>query len=43
MLRLYLDKICVIYLDDILVYLKSKKQHIKDVKNVLRALRGARL
>ena len=42
-LRLYLDKICVAYLDDILVYSRNERQHIEDVKNVLEALQGARL
>ena len=42
-LRPYLDKICVAYLDDILVYSRNERQHIEDVKNVLEALQGARL
>jgi hypothetical protein len=42
-LRDYLDKICIAYLDDILVYSKTAQQHIKDVKEVLMALMKAQL
>lgn len=42
-LRDYLDKMCIAYLDDILVYSKTAQQHIKDVKEVLMALMKAQL
>ena len=42
-LRDYLDKIYIVYLDDILVYSKTAQQHIKDVKEVLMALMKAQL
>jgi hypothetical protein len=42
-LRPYLDKTCIAYLDDILVYSQTIEQHIKDVRTVLKALEGARL
>jgi Reverse transcriptase (RNA-dependent DNA polymerase) len=38
-LREFLDQFCVTYLDDILIYLETKEQHIEHVKQVLRALR----
>ena len=34
-----LDRICIVYLDDILIYLTNRAQHKKDVKEVLRLLR----
>jgi hypothetical protein len=42
-LRPYLDQSCICYLDDILVYSKSEEQHVKDVRDILTALRGAHL
>ena len=42
-LRPYLDKTCVSYLDDILVYSADEEQHRKDVRDVLTALREAGL
>ncbi|TMD69294.1 MAG: DDE-type integrase/transposase/recombinase [Chloroflexi bacterium] len=38
-LREYLDKICVVYLDDILIYSKTKKEHKRHVKLILQALK----
>jgi hypothetical protein len=37
--RKYLDDFVVAYLDDILIYLKTKKEHIKHVIAVLKALK----
>jgi hypothetical protein len=42
-LREYLDRMCIAYLDDILIYSKTRTQHVQDVKTVLRALKAARL
>jgi hypothetical protein len=42
-LRPYLDKMCIAYLDDILVYSKTAEQHVQDVKTILKALKQARL
>jgi hypothetical protein len=38
-----MDIICVIYLDDILIYSKDRQQHVKDVKTVLERLREFKL
>jgi hypothetical protein len=38
MLRLFLDKTCICYLDNILVYSEDKEQHAIYVKQVLEAL-----
>jgi hypothetical protein len=38
MLRPFLDKTCICYLDDILVYSEDKKQHSTHIKQVLEAL-----
>jgi hypothetical protein len=38
-----MDTICVVYLDDILVYSKTRQQHVKDVKEVLNRLREFQL
>jgi Reverse transcriptase (RNA-dependent DNA polymerase) len=38
MLRLFLDKTYIYYLNDILVYSEDKKQHIMYIKQVLEAL-----
>jgi hypothetical protein len=45
MLRPFLDKICICYLDDILVYLEEKEQHTIYIKQILKALaeKGFRL
>jgi hypothetical protein len=40
-LREYLDEFVVAYLDDILIYSKTRKEHIKHVRLVLKALEGA--
>jgi Reverse transcriptase (RNA-dependent DNA polymerase) len=39
--RKYLDDFMVAYLDDILIYLKTKKEHIKHVTAILKALEKA--
>jgi len=40
-LRKYFDKFCIVYLDDILIYSKTKKEHFRHVKKVLKALNSA--
>jgi uncharacterized protein YaaN involved in tellurite resistance len=42
-LRKYLDDFVVTYLDDIFIYLKTKKEHIKHVITVLEALEKANM
>jgi hypothetical protein len=42
-LREYLDKFCVAYLDDILIYSNNKEEHVGHVKKVLRALQEKEL
>jgi hypothetical protein len=42
-LNKYLDVCCICYLDDILVYSKDAQRHVKDVRDVLTALRTANL
>ena len=39
----FLDKFCICYLDDILIYFENKENHEKHVKQVLKALRKHRL
>jgi len=43
MLRLYLDRFCTAYLDDILIYSENEEQHIEQVKQILEALTKAEL
>ena len=43
MLREYLDKFVVAYLDDILIYSRDKKEHVKHVQTVLECLDKANL
>ena len=43
MLRKYLDVFCLVYLDDILIYSNSKKEHMEYVKKVLAKLSEAGL
>jgi hypothetical protein len=38
-LREYLDICCFVYIDDILIFSKTKDQHIKDLDNILQRLR----
>ena len=40
-LRRYLDRFCISYLDDILIYSRSKKEHARHVKKILKALNDA--
>ena len=40
-LRRYLDDFMIVYLDDILIYSKTKEEHIKHVTTVLEALKKA--
>jgi hypothetical protein len=42
-LREFLDIFCAVYLDDILIYSKSRKEHIEHVKKILRKLQEAGL
>ena len=37
-LRQYLDKFCIVYLDDILIYSKTKAEHTRHIKLVFKAL-----
>jgi hypothetical protein len=38
-LRKYLDVCCFVYIDDILIFLKTKEGHLQDLENILRKLR----
>lgn len=38
-----LDTVCVVYLDDILIYSRTREQHTADLKNVLQRLQDAEL
>jgi Reverse transcriptase (RNA-dependent DNA polymerase) len=42
-LREYLDRFCVVYLDDILIYSNSLEEHREHVREVLRKLKEANL
>lgn len=39
----YLDKFAIVYLDDIVIYSKTKEEHLEHVKKVLKALSDHRL
>ncbi|KAL6178768.1 hypothetical protein ACLB2K_050286 [Fragaria x ananassa] len=39
----YLDRFVIVFIDDILVYLKSEKEHVKHLRLILRTLRNAQL
>ena len=39
MLRLYLNKFVIIYLDDILIFSKNEEKHIEHVRLVMKAFR----
>ena len=43
MLRLFLDDFIVVYLDDIYIYSKNRKEYIRHIRLVLEALRKAGL
>ena len=43
MFQLYLDKFVIIFIDDILVYLKSKQEHQQHLKVVLQIFRENQL
>ena len=40
-LRRYIDKFCIVYLDDILIYSKTPEEHERHVQTILRALNHA--
>ncbi len=42
-LRDYLRKFCLVYLDDIIIYFKSFKDHKRHVRKVLQVIRSAGL
>src|SRR5258705_7488660 len=42
-LREFLDQFCVVYIDDILIYSKNKKEHREHVHRILAKLKEARL
>jgi len=42
-LRCYLDQFVIVYLNDILVYSKTKKEHVQHVKKVLQTLKKVNL
>jgi reverse transcriptase-like protein/uncharacterized protein DUF4939/aspartyl protease len=42
-LQKYLDKICICYMDDILIYSQNEKLHTHHVRVILRALQDAKL
>ena len=37
-LKEYLDKICIYYLDDILIYSGSEEEHVRYIKDILEIL-----
>ena len=43
MLRKYLDLFIVVYLDDILIYLKMKENYVKQVQLILQVLKKVNL
>ena len=42
-LREFLDQFCVVYIDDILIYSKTKAEHREQVRKVLQKLKEAGL
>src|SRR5258705_1265774 len=42
-LREFLDQFCVVYIDDILIYSKNKKEHREHVRRILAKLKEAGL
>ena len=43
MLREFLDQFCIVYIDDILIYSRNKKEHREYVCRILAKLKEARL
>ena len=39
----YLDDFCSVYIDDILIYNKNKKEHIRHIRLIFQRLRDAKL
>jgi len=37
-LHQFVDRCCIVYLDDVLIYSKTKSEHIKDVRGILKAI-----
>jgi len=35
----HIDRCCIVYLDEVLLYSNSLQQHLKDVSNILEAIR----
>ena len=42
-LRKYLDKFVIVYLNDILVYFKTKKKHVRHVQKILETMKRVNL
>jgi hypothetical protein len=39
----YVNDFCIVYLDDILIYLRSKEEHIQHLKKIIECLRQSEL
>ena len=42
-LKKYLDKFCVIYLNNILIFLNNKKEYVKHITIILKILKKTKL
>ena len=42
-LRIFFDQFCVVYLDDILIYSKNRKEHQEHIRKILAKLKEAGL